>query len=128
MSIQLANKSLRYLRGIIEDVLVKVDKFIFPNDLVILNIDKNIKMPLILGWPFLATTRAIIDVRDGKLVLRVGDEKVTFKICDSMKHSFEQEDTCYFLDAVDIIVYGSMQELLIMIHLNYTLFKVRRRS
>ena len=70
ISIQSAHQSIKYPKGIIEDVLVKVDKFIFPNDLVILNIDKNIKMPLILGWPFLATTKAIIDVRDGKLVLR----------------------------------------------------------
>ncbi|XP_027368188.1 uncharacterized protein LOC113874166 [Abrus precatorius] len=80
MSIQLADRSIKYLRGIIEDVLVKVDKFIFPVDFVILDMDEDTDVPLILGRPFLATARAIIDVKDGKLILRVGDENVTFKI------------------------------------------------
>ena len=69
-------------------------------------------MPLILGWPFLATVGAIINVRDGKLVLMVKDEEVTFKIFDAMNHCLEQNDTFYFLDVVDIIVFGSMQEIL----------------
>ncbi|XP_027333518.1 uncharacterized protein LOC113848267 [Abrus precatorius] len=70
MSIQLADRSIKYPRGIIEDVLVKVDKFIFPVDFVILDMDEDTNVPLILGRPFLATTGAIIDVRDGKLILR----------------------------------------------------------
>ncbi|XP_027357480.1 uncharacterized protein LOC113866881 [Abrus precatorius] len=82
MSIQLADRSIKYPRGIIEDVLVKVNKFIFPVDFVILDMDEDTDVPLILGRPFLATARAIIDVRDGKLILRVGDERVTFKIPD----------------------------------------------
>ncbi|XP_027348121.1 uncharacterized protein LOC113859587 [Abrus precatorius] len=82
MSIQLADRSIKYPRCIIEDVLVKVDKFIFPVDFVILDMDEDIDVPLILGRPFLATAGAIIDVRDGKLILRVGDEKITFKIPD----------------------------------------------
>ncbi|KAK5772503.1 hypothetical protein PVK06_048792 [Gossypium arboreum] len=73
MSIQLADRSIKYPRGIIEDVLVKVDKFIFPVDFVVLDMDEDVEVPLILGWLFLATVRAVIDVRDGKLVLRVGD-------------------------------------------------------
>ncbi|XP_027351144.1 uncharacterized protein LOC113862248 [Abrus precatorius] len=70
MSIQLADRLIKYPRGIIEDVLVKVDKFIFPVDFVILDMDEDIDVPLILGRPFLATAGAIIDVRDGKLILR----------------------------------------------------------
>ncbi|XP_027362526.1 uncharacterized protein LOC113870125 [Abrus precatorius] len=70
MSIQLADRSIKYPRGIIEDVLVKVDKFIFPVDFVILDMDEDTDVPLILGRPFLATAGAIIDVRDGKLILR----------------------------------------------------------
>ncbi|KAK5775430.1 hypothetical protein PVK06_043322 [Gossypium arboreum] len=85
MSIQLADRSVKYPRGIIEDVLVKVDKFIFPVDFVVLDMDEDVEAPLILGRPFLATTRVVIDVGDNKLVLRVGDEEIIFKIYDAMK-------------------------------------------
>ncbi|KAK5836570.1 hypothetical protein PVK06_012362 [Gossypium arboreum] len=74
MSIQLADRSIKYPRGIIEDVLVKVDKFIFFVDFVVLDMDEDVEVPLILGRPFLATAKAVINVGDGKLVLRVGDE------------------------------------------------------
>ena len=111
MSIQLADRSVKYPKGIIEDVLVKVDKFIFPVDFVILEMDEDIEVPLILGRPFLATARAIIDVSDGKLVLRVGDEEVTFKIHNAMRHSLEEDDTCYYLDSTDIVVSDCLQEL-----------------
>ena len=74
MSIQLANRLIKYPTGIIEDVLFKIDKFIFLVDFVILDIDEDIEIPLILGWPFLATIKDIIDVSDGRLVLRVRDE------------------------------------------------------
>ncbi|KAK5836085.1 hypothetical protein PVK06_011834 [Gossypium arboreum] len=84
MSIQLADRSVKYPRGIIEDVLVKLDKFIFPVDFIVLDMDKDVEVPLILGRPFLATAKAVIDVGDGKLVLRVGDEEIIFKIYDAM--------------------------------------------
>ena len=97
MSIQLADKSIKHPRGIIEDVLVKVDKFIFPVDFVILDMNYDSEVPLILGRPFLATARAIIDVDDGKLMLRVGDEKVVFLISQSI----HQDDTCFAIDSFD---------------------------
>ena len=102
---------MKYPRGIIEDLLFKVDKFIFPINFVILDMDKDIKVPLILGCLFLATTRAIIDVSDGKLVLRVGKEEVIFKIFDAMRHSLEKDDMCYFLDNLDVIVFDFVQGL-----------------
>ncbi|XP_022852858.1 uncharacterized protein LOC111374418 [Olea europaea var. sylvestris] len=61
LTLQLADKSITYPKDIIEDVLVKVDKFIFPVDFVVLDILDE-KVPLILGRPFLATGRALIDV------------------------------------------------------------------
>ncbi|KAK5813159.1 hypothetical protein PVK06_028606 [Gossypium arboreum] len=89
ISIQLGDRSVKYPRDIIEDVLVKVDKFIFLVDFLVLDMDEDVEVPLILGCPFLATSRAIIDVGDGKLVLRVGDEEIIFKIYDAMKFSRE---------------------------------------
>ena len=89
MSIQLVDRSLKCPRVIIEDVLVKIAKFIFLMDFVILDMDEDVEVLLILGRPFLAAARAIIDVNDGRLVLRVGEEEVIFKIFDAMRHSLE---------------------------------------
>ena len=64
---QLADRSLTHPRGIIEDVLVKVDKCIFPADFIILDMQEDKEVPIILGRPFLATGRAMIDVQKGEL-------------------------------------------------------------
>ncbi|XP_075499257.1 uncharacterized protein LOC142537643 [Primulina tabacum] len=65
ITLQLADRSLTYPRGVVEDVLVKVDKFIFPADFVILDMKEDHDAPLIFGRPFLATGRALIDVYKG---------------------------------------------------------------
>ncbi|XP_076912620.1 uncharacterized protein LOC143570983 [Bidens hawaiensis] len=67
--------------------LSTVDKFIFPVDFVILDMDEDSNVPLILGCPFLATARALIDVANGKLTLRVHDDIVTFDVQKSMRHT-----------------------------------------
>ena len=71
VTLQLANQSLTHLRGIIGEVLVKVDKFIFPTNFIILDMKEDKEVPIILGRPFLATRRAMIDVQKGELRLRV---------------------------------------------------------
>ena len=71
VTLQLADRSLKHLRGVIEDVLVKVDKFIFPADFIMLDMEEDKEIPIILGRPFLATDRAMIDVQKGELKLRV---------------------------------------------------------
>ena len=68
VSLQLADRSIKHPRGIIEDVLVKVDKFIFPADFIVLHMEEDREIPLILGRPFLATCRLLIDVHQGKLI------------------------------------------------------------
>ncbi|KAA3483871.1 protein kinase 2B, chloroplastic-like [Gossypium australe] len=102
---------LLYSRGIIKDVLVKVDKFIFPTDFIILEMDEDIKVPMILGQPFLATARNVIDVGNGKLVLRIGDEKVTLQACYVVRVSSERDDTCNFIDVSNHVVQRSLQEI-----------------
>ncbi|GKA04912.1 putative nucleotidyltransferase, ribonuclease H [Tanacetum coccineum] len=76
----------------------KSGKFIFPVDFVILEIDEDELVPIILGRPFLATARAVIDVHEGKLSLRVGDETVTFNIKKSMKSKHSRDDYLYCAD------------------------------
>ena len=64
----------------IEDVLVKVDKFIFPVDFIVLDMEENKDIPIILGRPFLATGGALIDVQKGELKLRALGDKITFYV------------------------------------------------
>ncbi|XP_022892010.1 uncharacterized protein LOC111406878 [Olea europaea var. sylvestris] len=85
LTLQLADRSITYPKGIIEDVLVNVDKFIFPMDFVVLDMEEDEEVPLILGRPFLAIGRALIDVQEGKLTLRVNEEQLTFNIHQEKK-------------------------------------------
>ncbi|XP_073137478.1 uncharacterized protein [Henckelia pumila] len=85
ITLQLADRSITYPRGTVEDVSVKVDKFIFPAEFVILDMDEDEEAPFIFGRPFLATARALIDVHKGYLTLRFGDEAVIFNIYHAMK-------------------------------------------
>ncbi|XP_073049469.1 uncharacterized protein [Primulina eburnea] len=70
MSLQLADGSVKHPRGVKEDVLVKVGKFTFPTDFVVLDMEEDREMPLILGRPFLAAGKAVIEVQERKLRLR----------------------------------------------------------
>ncbi|XP_050211760.1 uncharacterized protein LOC126661920 [Mercurialis annua] len=85
MVLQLADHSLKRPFGIVEDVLVKVDKFIFPVDFVILDYAVDKKCPMILGRPFMNTGRALIDVHGGKLTLRIDEEMVEFDMKKVMR-------------------------------------------
>ncbi|XP_062103405.1 uncharacterized protein LOC133814464 [Humulus lupulus] len=69
VTLQLTDRSLAHPRGVIEDVLVKVDKFIFPADFIVLDMEEDSNVPIILGRPFLATGQALIDVQKGELKL-----------------------------------------------------------
>ncbi|GJT86795.1 retrovirus-related pol polyprotein from transposon TNT 1-94 [Tanacetum coccineum] len=66
-------------KGIAENVLVRIGKFTFPVEFIILDIPEDIKVPLFLGRPSLSTARAKIDVYKRKITLRVGEEKIIFK-------------------------------------------------
>ncbi|GKC84293.1 reverse transcriptase domain-containing protein [Tanacetum coccineum] len=79
MSLELADRSIQYPRGIIENLLIKVDKFVLPIDFVILDMPEDSIVPIILGRPFLATAQAMIDVFNKKITLR-GNRK-----CDDVK-------------------------------------------
>ncbi|KAL2486914.1 RNA-directed DNA polymerase [Abeliophyllum distichum] len=75
MSLQLDDKSIKHPLGVVEDVIIKVDKFIFPVDFIVLDIEEDQDIPIILGRPFLATSRALIDVKKDELILRVQDDE-----------------------------------------------------
>uniref|UniRef100_A0A1S3ZE09 Aspartic peptidase DDI1-type domain-containing protein n=1 Tax=Nicotiana tabacum TaxID=4097 RepID=A0A1S3ZE09_TOBAC len=94
ITLQLADRSLVMPEGIIEDVLVRVGKFILPADFIVLDYEAYEEVSIILGRPFLATGGAIIDVRAGKLKMRVDDEEVTFNVYKALKLSKQFEDLC----------------------------------
>ncbi|GJX51674.1 ribonuclease H-like domain, reverse transcriptase, RNA-dependent DNA polymerase [Tanacetum coccineum] len=77
--VELADRTVKCPKGIAENVLVRIDKFVFPVDFIIIDIPKDIKTPLILGRPFLSTAHAKIDLFKRKITLRVGNDKVVFK-------------------------------------------------
>ena len=85
MTLQMADITLTQLKRILEDVLIKMGKFIFPMDFVVNDIEEDKQVPLLLGRPFLATGVALIDVQKGELTLRVGDEAVHFNMNLSLK-------------------------------------------
>ncbi|XP_015965602.1 uncharacterized protein LOC107489363 [Arachis duranensis] len=91
ISLELVNKSLVFPKGVIENLLVKVDKFIFQADFVILDLDEEGGDSIILGRPFLATARAIIDIEQGELTLRVNDEKITLNVFQEAQHTVEEK-------------------------------------
>ncbi|CAA0825284.1 Unknown protein, partial [Striga hermonthica] len=89
--------------GIVEDVLVKVEGFIFPADFVVLDMEEDKEVPLILGRPFLATGGALIDVKNGELTLRVDEENITFSIYQAMKNNNEdgEIEECKVIEVVE---------------------------
>nr|GEX75192.1 hypothetical protein [Tanacetum cinerariifolium] len=84
LTVELADRTVQHSKGIAENVLVGIGKFIFPVDFIILDMPEDVKVPLILGRPFLSTAHAKIDVFKRKITLRVGDEKI---ICKCGKHA-----------------------------------------
>ena len=65
MTLKMVDRTLAHPEGILEDVLIKVEKFIFPIGFVVIDIKEDKQVPLLLGRPFLATGAALIDVKKG---------------------------------------------------------------
>ena len=89
----MADKTMVKPEGVIEDMLVKVGKFIFPVDFIILDMEEDSQVPLLLGRPFLATGAALINVQKGVLTLRVGEEAADFNLLKSLNNvDIDRED------------------------------------
>ena len=101
VTFQLADRSHIYPEGKIEDVLVKVDKFIFLVDFIVLNFEADKGVPIILGRLFLATRKTLIYVQKIELTMKVNDQQVTFNMLEVMKNPDEGED-CNFISSVDL--------------------------
>ncbi|XP_060210808.1 uncharacterized protein LOC132637788 [Lycium barbarum] len=100
MRLLMADRTVTRPVGILYDVLMRVDRFIFSADFVILDCEVDFEVPIILGRPFLATGRALVDVESGDLKFRMSDEEVTFHICKSMKQSADMS-VMSIIDTID---------------------------
>ncbi|KAM1265683.1 hypothetical protein ACFX2J_035340 [Malus domestica] len=110
--IQLADRSNRYPKGLLEDVLVQVNELIFPADFFVLEMEHDpmpTALPLILGRPFLRTARTKIDVYDGTLTMEIDGENVKFRIFNAMRYPSELE-SCLSIDVFDYFVQDCFNE------------------
>ena len=109
ITLTLVDRSISYPYGMLEDVLVQVNVLVFLADFVILDMAEGEDMSLLLGRPFLAMGRALIDVELGELILRFQNEQVVFNIVEAMKHRTENSQ-CYRIDVADEIVEEDSRE------------------
>ncbi|GKA70763.1 reverse transcriptase domain-containing protein [Tanacetum coccineum] len=98
MTLELANRSVTHPMGIAEDVVVRVDGFTFLADFVVVNFEPDPRVPIILGRPFLRTAKALIDLYEEKLTLRVGSDELVFYAEKSEKSKNKQ-----FAHAISVI-------------------------
>ncbi|KAJ9552344.1 hypothetical protein OSB04_016389 [Centaurea solstitialis] len=102
ISLQLVDRSIKYPLGVLEDLPLQVRNFTNPCDYVVLEMVEDVNTPIILGRPFLATTGAIIDVKNGKLSLNVGKDKVEFELRKSMG-LLPSMDDIHIADALETV-------------------------
>ncbi|CAL9001044.1 unnamed protein product, partial [Prunus brigantina] len=93
--LELADHSIKYPKGIVEDILVQVNTLILPADFVVMDMEDNPHEgrvdPILLGRPFMATANTIINVKDGTLSMTVLGETIAFKVFDALKPNVVQE-------------------------------------
>ncbi|XP_075108961.1 uncharacterized protein LOC142180786 [Nicotiana tabacum] len=112
MRLQMADRSIKIPVGIVDDVLVKVEKFHLPADFVILDCAVDKEIPIILGRPFLATGRALMDSERNEIKFYANDEEVTFQASKGTKlpHEYESISVIDVVDEVEDAVEMKMDE------------------
>ncbi|GJS88663.1 reverse transcriptase domain-containing protein [Tanacetum coccineum] len=113
MTLKLANRSVAYPVGVAEDVFIKVGKFHFLADFVVVDYDVDPRVPLILGRPFLRTARALIYVHREELILRDGDEKLIFHTDTTLKYPNEHRiKSIKIINFIDISCEDNFEKVL----------------
>nr|GEY37132.1 reverse transcriptase domain-containing protein [Tanacetum cinerariifolium] len=110
MTLELANRSITRPKGVAEDIFVKVRKFHFPIDFVVVDFEADPQVPLILGRSFIRTGRALIDVYGEEITLRVNDEAITFNLNQTMRYSSTNDDLS--VNQIDVAREEYAQEIL----------------
>ncbi|GKA61835.1 reverse transcriptase domain-containing protein [Tanacetum coccineum] len=109
MTLELADRSISEPIGIAKDVYVTVGKFQFPADFVVVDFEPDPRVPLILGRSFLKTSRALIDVYEGEITLRVGREAITFNLDQTSRYTANYNHmTANRIDVIDMACEGNL--------------------
>ncbi|XP_039055006.1 uncharacterized protein LOC120197599 [Hibiscus syriacus] len=109
VTLQLANHSTIHPSGIVENMLVQVEKLIFLIDFIILDCKVDKDVLIIFGRPFLAIGRDLIDVEKGELTMCLNDEHITFNALNNVSY-INENDECFSLDVIDIFVHDHLEE------------------
>nr|GEV55233.1 reverse transcriptase domain-containing protein [Tanacetum cinerariifolium] len=112
MILELADRSTTIPTEIAKDVFVKVGKFHFPADFVVVDYVIDPRVPLNLERPFLRTARALIDVYGKELTLRVSDEAIIFKVGNTSRYSYNDSEPINRIDVIDVACEEYSQEVL----------------
>ena len=118
ITLSLADRSIKIPKGIVEDVLIQVDKFYYPVDFIVLDTEPVAvganHVPIIMGRPFLATSNAIINCRNGVMHLTFGNMTLELNIFHlSKKHMHQQKDDSEEVCAIEAILEKQENELLV---------------
>nr|GEY36935.1 hypothetical protein [Tanacetum cinerariifolium] len=112
MVLELADRTISKPTGVAENVFVKVGKFYFHADFVVLDFVADPRVPLILGRPFLSTTHVLIDVYEGEIILRHDDQSLTLKCGDKPSISYNNFQSLNKVDLIDATCEEYSQEVL----------------
>ncbi|GJW02288.1 reverse transcriptase domain-containing protein [Tanacetum coccineum] len=102
MVLELADRTISKPTGVAENVFIKVGKFYFLADFVVLDFIADPRVPLILGRPFLRTTHALIDVYEGEIIIRNDDQSLTLKCGDTPSISYNNFESLKKVDLIDV--------------------------
>jgi hypothetical protein len=104
VTLQLANRSISKPRGVVEDVLVKVENFYYPVDFIILDIEPTLhpsaNIPIILGRPFLATANVLINCRNGRMKITFGSMTLKLNIFNVNPQQLVDEE-CEYVNFIE---------------------------
>nr|GEZ30357.1 DNA-directed DNA polymerase [Tanacetum cinerariifolium] len=112
MVLELADRTISKPTSVAENVFVKVSKFYFPADFVVLDFVVDPRVPLILGRPFLSTAYALIDVYEGEIILRHDDQSLTLKCGDTPSISYNNFQSLNKVDLIDATCEEYSQDVL----------------
>ncbi|GJT15690.1 zinc knuckle CX2CX4HX4C containing protein [Tanacetum coccineum] len=90
MVIEMADDTKCIPKGIVKNLLIKIDKFILPIDFVILDMIEDFRMPIILGRPLLTTAHAKVDIFRNTISLEDGNKKVIFKMRSNFSNNIHE--------------------------------------
>nr|GEV29004.1 reverse transcriptase domain-containing protein [Tanacetum cinerariifolium] len=113
MTLELADRSITRPKGVVKDVFVKVGKFHFPTNFVVVDFEADPRVPLILRRSFLRIGHALIDVYGDEITFRVNNESITFNLNQTMRYSSTYDDNYVNrVDVIDIACEDFMQDVL----------------